>query len=157
MSNNSKATGTRWETAVVGFLRFWWAEIDRRPLAGRYDRGDVKYGPKGWTIECKNEERIRLPFYMRQARVEAANNGDRWFVAVVRNRRGKLSTGAVEDAFAVMPLRLWAELVAEHERLCNARAEVLDAVPCECGPAYTERGLIAPACRHHDVVLAFEK
>ena len=115
--NASKAAGTRWETAVVGYLRAWWPTIDRRPLSGRYDKGDIKYGPKNWTVECKNEERIRLPHYLRQARVEAANNGDSWFVAVVRNRRGKMSTGAVEDAFAVMPLRLWAELVAEHERL----------------------------------------
>lgn len=33
-----------------------------------------------------------------------------------------------------------------------SRRALLDEVPCECGPAYAERGLIAPACRHHDVV-----
>ena len=122
MTSASKAAGTRWETQVCDFLRSWWPEIDRRPLAGRYDKGDIKYGPQGWTLECKNEQRITLPLYLRQARNEASNNGDRWYVAVVRNRRGKFSTGAVEDAFAVLPLGKWASLVSEYENLVRANA-----------------------------------
>jgi hypothetical protein len=151
VSNNSKAAGTRWETAVVGYLRSWWPTIDRRPLSGRYDRGDIKYGPRAWTIECKNEAKIRLPFYMRQAAVEATNNGDPWYVAVVRNRRGRLSSGTVADAFAVLPLRLWAQLTYEHERAEVMRQEALAAVPCECTEAWTGRSLADPRCRHHDL------
>lgn len=33
-----------------------------------------------------------------------------------------------------------------------SRAALLEAVPCECNPAYSERGLVAPQCRHHDVL-----
>jgi hypothetical protein len=33
-----------------------------------------------------------------------------------------------------------------------SRSALLAAVPCECGPHYAERGLIAPDCRHHDVL-----
>lgn len=151
MSNNNKAAGTRWETAVVNYLRSWWETIDRRPLAGRYDRGDIKGGPRWWTIECKNEATIRLPFYLRQAKVEATNNGDPWYVAIVRNRRGRLSSGSVEDAFAVMPLRLWAQLVYEHEQAAALRQQALAAVPCECTEAWTGRNLVDPRCRHHDL------
>ena len=111
----SKACGTRWETEVVRYLRKWWPLMERRPLAGRYDKGDIMWGPKGWTLECKNEQRITLPRYLRQAKVSAANNNDPWCVAIVRNRRGKLSSGATEDAFAVMPLAMWAQIAFEHE------------------------------------------
>lgn len=115
MSSRSKAAGTRWETAVAGYLRQWWPDIERRSLAGRYDRGDLKSGPTGWTIECKNEQRICLPLYLRQAKAEAANNGDPWYVVVVRNRRGQQSSGATGEAFAVLPLEAWANLVRERE------------------------------------------
>lgn len=115
--SSSKAVGTRWETAIVNYLRPWWPLVGRRPLAGRYDKGDVGHGPQGWTIECKNQAKMNLPLWLRQAKVEARNNGDPWYVVIAKNRRGTVSTGATADAFAVMPLLLWAELVHEVERL----------------------------------------
>jgi len=117
VSNSSKQAGTRWETEVVNYLRQWWPMVDRRPLAGRYDKGDIKYAASGWTIECKNHAKLNFPMFLRQARTEAANNGDPWYVAVVKNRKAKFSSGATADAFAVMPLRVWAELAHELEDL----------------------------------------
>lgn len=117
MSSPAKAAGTRWETEVVRYLRAWWAEVDRRPLSGRYDKGDIKYGPAGWTVECKNQQRLNLPLFLRQAKTEAANNGTGRYVVIVRNRRSKFSSGATADAFAVMPLHAWADTVKELELL----------------------------------------
>jgi hypothetical protein len=90
--------------------------MSRSPLTGRFDKGDFLNGPKGWTLEAKAEARINLPLYLRQAKAEAENNGHPWYAAVVKNRRGKFSSGSVEDAFVVMPLHLWAALAAEHEQ-----------------------------------------
>lgn len=121
MSSPSKAKGTRWESQVVSYLRKWWPDIDRRPLSGRYDRGDITYGPRGWTIEAKNEQRITLARYMWQGRFEADNNNHRYFVVIIKNRRGRNSTGAVQDAYALMPLGQWAELI---KRLEDAQSQV---------------------------------
>jgi hypothetical protein len=115
MSHPSKAAGTRWETRVVSYLARWWSDICRRELTGRLDKGDIRNGPEGWTLECKAEARINLPRYLREAKVEAENAGNPLYAAIVKNRRGKLSTGSVEDAFVVMPLHLWADYVATHE------------------------------------------
>jgi len=113
----SKQAGTRWETRVVTYLRRYWPKIERRQLTGRFDKGDILNGPDDWTLECKAEARINLPLYLRQAKAEAENAGTSRYVAIVKNRRGKLSSGSVEDAFAVMPLHLWASLVCELEAL----------------------------------------
>ena len=102
---------------MVSYLVRFWPDICRRALTGRFDKGDIQNGPAGWTLECKAEARINLPQYLREARTEAENAGNHWYAAVVKNRRGKLSSGAVEDAFVVMHLSLWAEYVAEHEEL----------------------------------------
>lgn len=100
---------------MVSYLRKTWPKIERRQLAGRFDKGDILNGPPGWTIEAKTAARLDFPAFLREAKAEAANNGTAWYVAVVKNRRGKFSSGSVEDAFAVMPLHLWAALVREHE------------------------------------------
>lgn len=113
----AKQAGTRFETEVVNFLRTWWEAIDRRPQAGRFDKGDLKYGPAGWTIECKNQAKILLPLFMRQARVEATNNGDERYVVIIKARRGKYSTGATRESYALMPLHMWADVAKEVETL----------------------------------------
>ena len=100
---------------MVSYLRRWWPLIERRQLSGRLDRGDALNGPKGWTLECKAEKRVDLPRYLREAKAEAANNGDPWYAVIVKNRKGKFSSGTVGDAFVVMPLAQWAVYVDERE------------------------------------------
>jgi hypothetical protein len=119
MSSPNKAAGTRWERDICAYLARWWPKIDRRILSGRFDKGDIINGPDGWTIEAKTAKRIDLPQFLREAEAEAKNAGNNWFVAVVKNRRGKLSSGATADAFAVMPLNKWAEFVAEYEGMAS--------------------------------------
>jgi hypothetical protein len=115
VSSPSKKAGTWWETQVVNYLRPYWPKINRRALRGRFDGGDTQDGPADCSLECKNEARIELPRYLRQAKAAAARNGHRYYAAIVRNRRGKFSSGSVSEAFAVMPLALWADVMRRLE------------------------------------------
>jgi hypothetical protein len=90
----NKARGTRWESAVVTFLRehgFTYAE--RRALNGARDLGDVTGIPGGPVIECKSQNRQSLAEWLDEADTEAANArapfGVVWF-----KRRGKTSAGS---------------------------------------------------------------
>lgn len=98
MSAN-KARGTRWESAIVEFLRasgFPWA--DRVPLSGAKDRGDVTIGPGSPAIEAKSQARHSLAEWLTEAQAEAVNAGAPFGVAWIK-RRGKGSAG---DGYVVM-------------------------------------------------------
>ena len=92
MSAN-KAKGTRWESAIVAFLRergFPYA--DRVPLSGAKDRGDVTVGPGGPVIEAKNQNRHSLAEWVDEAEEECANAAADHAV-VWAKRRGHTSPG----------------------------------------------------------------
>jgi hypothetical protein len=108
--NRNKAAGTRWESAIVEFLRangFPWAE--RRALAGALDRGDIVIGPGAPIVEAKNRKALDLANAVDEANAEAANAGAPFGVAVLK-RRGKGSAG---DGYAVMTLANCARLLRE--------------------------------------------
>jgi hypothetical protein len=97
--------GTRAETAVVNYLRDrlspWLpeiaAQIDRHPLKGGADMGDIRGLPKV-AIQVKNTKRIDLAGALDSARVQATHadaevyaawikrrgtsNPDRWYVVL---------------------------------------------------------------------------
>lgn len=93
MSAN-KAKGTRWESAVVEFLRQrgGFPHVERRALNGTHDRGDIT-GIPGVVIECKSQNRQSLAEWLDEAEQERKNAGAEvgvvWF-----KRRGKTSAGA---------------------------------------------------------------
>lgn len=109
MSNPSKQRGTAWETAVVRWLNdhgFPYAE--RRTLAGTADKGDIT-GIPGVVLECKNTKSISLAQFIDELEVEMSNaRAD--LGAVVIKRRG---TTNVADAYAVMPMRIFARLIGD--------------------------------------------
>lgn len=71
----SKRKGTAWESAIVDYLRgAGWRHAERRATAGAHDRGDVA-GLPGVVIEAKNEARIDLPGWLREAEAERVNDG----------------------------------------------------------------------------------
>ena len=75
MSNPNGRKGARWETRLAHFLKdngFPLAE--RRVRGGSKDRGDIS-GIPFTVIEAKNESRLDLPRYLREAEVERANDG----------------------------------------------------------------------------------
>jgi hypothetical protein len=89
-----------------------WPKVARRRLTGTKDEGDFINGPENWTLEAKDEVTHRIPQYLREAALEAAHAGTRWFAAVVKARNAP--TG---DAFFVMPWSEGKELMAHVERL----------------------------------------
>lgn len=125
MVNRNGSLGTAWESANVTYLSYWWPKIKRARLAGGHDVGDLTL-PEEWAVECKNARTINLPRFLREAEQEAANKGARFFVAIVKNRRGAGENGAVGDGYAVTRTRVWAELAWEHEHATGAMSEVAD-------------------------------
>ena len=61
----------------------------------------------GVCIEVKNEKRINIPGYLAELEVEI-DNAEAWTGAVIIKRRGSTD---VNDWYAVMPARIWAELL----------------------------------------------
>ena len=98
MANKSKAKGTRAETNVVRFLESYGLGAKRKALTGSKDEGDVELfdAPnlkEPMTIEVKagkqtaNPNRTQLTEWLRQAREEAKNSGQRCILCVVRYNR----------------------------------------------------------------------
>lgn len=85
----SKDRGTRWETAIVTYLRgAGFPLAERRALAGTADKGDIAGLPV--VVEAKNCRRDELPGWVDEAQAEAVNAGVD--VGVVwHHRRGKSS------------------------------------------------------------------
>ena len=86
----SKSKGTRWESAIVEYLRASGVpHAERRALNGTKDRGDVA-GIPGVVIEAKNAATVSLGAWLDEAEAERVNDGAA--VAVVwHHRRGKRS------------------------------------------------------------------
>ena len=99
MSNPSKQRGTRWETAVVGYLReHGFPHAERRTLSGAADKGDINAAP-GLVIECKNQSRHSWAEWLDEALAEARNVGPGTVGIVWAHRRGKADAG---DRYVVM-------------------------------------------------------
>lgn len=86
----SRAKGTRWETAIVDYLRTSGAtHAERRALHGSDDRGDIT-GIPAVVIEAKSAARVELAAWLDEANAERDNDcadvGAVWF-----KRRGRAS------------------------------------------------------------------
>lgn len=95
--NASRQKGTRWETAIVDFLRMWWPHVERRTLSGVKDRGDIA-GIPGVVIEAKNSNRTELAAWIAEAEAEG-DNASATVRVVWMHRRGKSAAG---DGYVVM-------------------------------------------------------
>ena len=93
----SRAKGTRFETAVVKWLREALQDdrIERRSLNGRNDRGDVA-GVRAWgqrvVIECKSQARHSLAEWLAVVWLTPAM--DRLFTGPASDRRPALTRGS---------------------------------------------------------------
>ena len=103
----SKQRGTRWESAIVAYLReHGWPHAERRSLAGKHDRGDVA-GVIGCVIEAKSQARHSWSEWLDEAEAEKSNDGAD--VGVVwAHRRGKASPA---DGYVVMTGAQFVELL----------------------------------------------
>lgn len=98
MANRSGRIGTAWESEIARVLvENGWPYVERRRLAGRYDRGDIA-GIPGVVIEAKAAKKFELAGWLDEATEERDNDkadlGFCWF-----KRRGKASAA---DGFVLM-------------------------------------------------------
>ena len=107
MTSPQKRKGSAAELAVAKWLRkLGWIHAERSRAGWTDDRGDID-GMPGIVIEVKNEKRIDLPGYLRELEVEIAN-AQAWTGTVIVKRRGSMN---VDDWYAVMPAKIWGELM----------------------------------------------
>jgi hypothetical protein len=120
--SRQKEKGTAFETQVVRYLRVMlpWMDIDRAPLKGAKDEGDVK----GLTIrglkcvvECKNHRRMELSEWMDEAEEEMSNaDAEFAFVAIKRKGYGDTKIGGT---YVLTTLENLAAIAAGSRELCG--------------------------------------
>ena len=107
MTSPQKRKGSAAELAVAKWLRkLGWIHAERSRAGWTDDRGDID-GMPGVCIEVKNEKKIDIPGYLRELEVEIAN-AQAWTGTVIVKRRGSMN---VDDWYAVMPAKIWGELM----------------------------------------------
>ena len=107
MTSPQKRKGSAAELAVAKWLRkLGWIHAERSRAGWQDDRGDID-GMPGVCIEVKNEKKLDLPGYLRELEVEIAN-AQAWTGTVIVKRRGSMN---VDDWYAVMPAKIWGELM----------------------------------------------
>lgn len=85
MSNPSKQKGSSFEVSLLPALRSYWPNAERLALQGSRDRGDFS-GCGRFVIEAKNEKKVDLAGYLKEAQVEALNAGGAIGVAIIKRR-----------------------------------------------------------------------
>ena len=107
MTSPQKRKGSAAELAVAKWLRkLGWVHAERSRAGWTDDRGDID-GMPGVCIEVKAEKKIDIPGYLRELEVEM-ENAKAWTGTVIIKRRGSTN---VDDWYAVMPAKIWAELL----------------------------------------------
>ena len=107
MTSPQKRKGSAAELAVAKWLRkLGWIHAERSRAGWQDDRGDID-GMPGVCIEVKAEKKIDIPGYLRELEVEI-ENAKAWTGTVIIKRRGSMN---VDDWYAVMPAKIWAELL----------------------------------------------
>jgi len=107
VTSPQKRKGSAAELAVAKWLRkLGWIHAERSRAGWTDDRGDID-GMPGVCIEVKNEKKIDIPGYLRELEVEIAN-AQAWTGTVIVKRRGSMN---VDDWYAVMPAKIWGELM----------------------------------------------
>lgn len=109
MSNPAKAKGTRWETAVVDFLRASGIRAYRPAQEGYRDVGDI-HGVSPFVIQCKDWRDVlaALREGVDGAQLQARNAGETYGVAVVKRARKPAG-----EAYAVLRLEDLATLILQ--------------------------------------------
>lgn len=117
---SAKAAGSRFEREIADYLAAALDDdrIDRMPLHGANDRGDisgVRIHGQRLTVECKNVTRMNLPEFVNEAHREAGNS-DSLAGVVVAKRHG---VGDPASQWVFMELRdLVALLTGETQEGC---------------------------------------
>ncbi len=117
--SRQKQKGTSFETAIVEYLQNNLCDntIERRALNGTCDRGDISgvvFCAQRMTLECKNENRMRLAEYMREAETEARNDNAPYYAVIHKKRGVGISTPrTVGQQYVTMPLHMLVSIIYE--------------------------------------------
>lgn len=115
MSHPNRARGIRFQRDVSNFLVASGVPgVESRAQHGNQDRGDL-VNVTGWAVELKDEQKINLAGALDEARVESINANCMWYAAIVKRRRRPIG-----ESYAVLPLALFARLIAEHNPALEA-------------------------------------
>ena len=111
MPNPGKRKGTVFESCIATYLHAEWSEhIERMPLSGSSDRGDIanfSVGAKRVAIECKNVQRMELAEWVAEAQREAQNYNALAGV-VIHKRKGR---GRPGDQYVTLTLRDFLDIL----------------------------------------------
>lgn len=120
--SRQKQKGTAFESAIVEYLKDKLCDetIERRALNGTCDRGDISgvtFCGHRMVLECKNEARMRLADYVREAETEAANDSA-FYYAVIHKKHGTgISTlQTVGQQYVTMPLHMLESMIYDANR-----------------------------------------
>lgn len=114
--SKQRVKGTKFETAVAEYLTMATGqEIDRNPLHGKNDRGDLrglKINGEPITLECKNTKKLELSEFLKEAEKEAANNlSDYGVVVWKRPKIGIDNPIKTADHAVIMTLSTFSQLI----------------------------------------------
>ncbi len=95
--STAKDKGTRFERSIADYLELQLEDdrIDRSPLRGTRDRGDIaglRFAGEKVVLELKNHNRLNLAGWVDEAKAEQGN-ADAILSAVVHKRRGTADPG----------------------------------------------------------------
>lgn len=120
--SRQKQKGTAFESAIVEYLQNQLCDetIERRALNGTCDRGDISgvtFCGHRMVLECKNENRMRLADYVREAETEASNDNAPYY-AVIHKKRGVgiSSAKTIMQQYVTMPLHMLVSIIYEANR-----------------------------------------
>lgn len=120
--SKAKQKGTAFESAIVEYLQDKLCNdtIERRALNGTCDRGDISgvvFCGQRMTLECKNENRMRLAEYMREAETEATNDNAHYYAVIHKKRGVGISTAqTVGQQYVTMPLHMLVSMIYDANR-----------------------------------------
>lgn len=120
--SRQKQKGTAFESAIVEYLQDKLCDetIERRALNGTCDRGDisgVKFCGQRMTLECKNEARMRLADYIREAETEARNDNASYYAVIHKKRGVSISTlHTIGQQYVTMPLYMLTNMIYDANR-----------------------------------------
>lgn len=111
MANRNGQKGTAWESEIVRVLKeAGWPYVERRRLAGRYDRGDIA-GIPGVVIEAKSAKKFDLSGWLDEATEERDNDNADFGVAWFKRVR----KASAADGFVLMDGRTFMWLLTSAE------------------------------------------
>lgn len=115
--SRQKQKGTAFESAIVEYLQNQLCDetIERRALNGTCDRGDISgvtFCGQRMVLECKNEARMRLADYIREAETEARNDNASYYAVIHKKRGVGISTAqTIGQQYVTMPLHIFASII----------------------------------------------